>query len=112
MCVYIYGILFVHKKKKTLPFAKHGWTSTTLLGEISQTQKDKYCLILCGSLKKLKSQKVRRFVIARDGVWWWVKWVEGDQKAQISSYKISKFWDVIYSMVAIVSIQYGILESC
>ena len=50
-CVYIHihaynGILFSHKKKEILPFAAT-WIDLegTMLSEISQKEKDKYCLM-------------------------------------------------------------------
>ena len=55
------------------------------LGEISQTEKDKYCMIslIYWYLKKLNSDS--RVVVARG--WGQGKW------GQISSYKIDKFWE-------------------
>ena len=52
VCVYINGILFIHKKiNDVLPFeAKWMDLENIMLGEISQTEKDKYCVIslICG----------------------------------------------------------------
>ena len=49
--VYVYtGMLLSHKKKKILPFATT-WMELEgiMLSEISQTEKDRYCMIsLCG----------------------------------------------------------------
>ena len=45
--VHIYnGILFSHKKNKSMPFAAT-WMDLeiVILREVSQTQKDKYCII-------------------------------------------------------------------
>ena len=65
-----------------------------MLGETSQTWKDKYCMILFGSLKKLNSQEWNGEQIR--GCQRWGLGVgetgERDQKAQTFSYKIHKFW--------------------
>ena len=37
---------------------------------------------------------------------------EGGQKVYTSSYKINKFWNVMYYMVIIAKKLYGISESC
>ena len=57
MCIYTYIYLYIIeyysaiKKNKTLPFAAT-WTDLEdiMIGEISQTEKDKYCIIslTCG----------------------------------------------------------------
>ena len=45
ICIYN-GKLLIHKKKETLPFAT-SWMDLEgiMLSEISQTEKDKYCMI-------------------------------------------------------------------
>ena len=78
-----------------------------ILGEISQTEKDKYCIILLYVESKKQNQWTNkksqtklidaenRLVIAGGGVGGWEgvsKIGEGDQEVQISSYKRNKAW--------------------
>ena len=82
-------------KKEILLFAT-AWMELKgiLLSEISQTGKDKYCMIslICEILKK-KTELIdieNRLVFARGGVGEVGEMGEGGQKVQISSYKINK----------------------
>ena len=44
--IFQYGILLSHKKNEILPFATTWMTTESImLSEISQTEKDKYCMI-------------------------------------------------------------------
>ena len=65
-----------------------------MLSEISQTEKDKYCMVLltCG-IKKAGGQTHRNRL-----EWWlpgakrWGRWGEVDKRVHIFSYKMNKFW--------------------
>lgn len=71
------------------------------LNEISQTEKDEYCVIslICG-IKQTNKNQPHRLVVAREceeG-----EMSEGRQKVQTFSYKINP-GDVMYSMVVTVN---------
>ena len=58
-----------------------------LLNEISQTEKDKYCMFLfiCGVKKKKKTHRYRKQILAaRGGVWVVGKMDEGSQEVKVS----------------------------
>ena len=74
-----------------MPFAA---TWIVILSEVSQTEKEKHCIIslTCGILKKTTTELTdteNRLEVARDGGWGMSKIDEGGKKAQTSSYKIS-----------------------
>ena len=61
--VYIYnGILFSHEKEEILPFVTM-WMDLEglMLSEISQREKDKYCMIslICGIIKKKAKKQTK-----------------------------------------------------
>ena len=61
--VYIYnGILFSHEKEEILPFVIM-WMDLEglMLSEISQREKDKYCMIslICGIIKKKDKKQTK-----------------------------------------------------
>jgi len=79
-----------------LPFAFVDFEGV-MLSKISQTEKDKYHMILliCGVKNKHKPiESKNRLVVGRDEVGRGNvgEMGEGDQKVQTSSYKINKLW--------------------
>ena len=96
---YYNEILFSHTKNEILLFATWMDLEGITLSEVSQTEKDKYCMIslMCGI--KQKSSKIQRTD------WWlpdvegagWAKWVRGYKLPVINPE------DVMYSTVAIVT---------
>ena len=56
------GILFSHKKKEILPFATT-WMELEciMLSDISQTEKEKYCMVFltCGIFRKKERERVK-----------------------------------------------------
>ena len=67
-----------------------------MLNEISQTEKDKCCIIsFYVESKKQKPELIdteNRLVVVRGREWGMGETGEGGQKVQTSSYKINKYW--------------------
>ena len=100
VCMYIYIYMMEYyspmRKKEILPFLATWVDSEGIMpSEISQTGKDKYCVIIliCELLKK---------PIHRNRIEWWLsgpeewkKFRDADvgQRVQTSSYKMKKFWE-------------------
>ena len=67
-----------------------------MLNEISQTEKDKCCIIsFYVESKKQKPELIdteNRLVVVRGREWGMGEMGEGGQKVQTSSYKINKYW--------------------
>ena len=89
-------MLFSHKKKEVLPFSTTRMDlESILLSEISQTEKDKNCMIHLyvkskkrRQSKKKKNQTCRTSLPEGRGEGGGIG--EGGQKVQTSSYKINK----------------------
>ena len=94
---------FSHKKKEILPFVTT-WIDLegTMLSELSQ-RNTMWGLLYVKSYLKKNPHSYTRLVVARGQDWWVGEKGEGGQKIQTSRYKINKTWDVMYSMVNILS---------
>ena len=88
------GLLFSHENE-ILPSAATGMDlGGFMLSEISQTEKDKYCLVLltCRLWKSQTHRSRERMVRG------WEKWGVG-QRVQNFSYEVNKFRDLRYSLL-------------
>ena len=61
-----------------------------MLSEISQTEKDKYCMIsFVRGIKKADLRETETKVVLTRG---WGKWEDVGQRVHTSSYTMNKFW--------------------
>ena len=88
-------------RMKSCHLWQHGWTLGGItLREISQTEKDKYCMIslFCAILINKQTNKntgahgYREQIVVAWGGSWGDKTGEGGQKVPISSYEVNKSW--------------------
>ena len=63
-----------------------------MLSEISQTEKDKYCMVsfICGIHKSQTHKTESRVVVTRG--WGWGKWGDDGRRVQAASFRMDKFW--------------------
>ena len=81
-----------------------------MLSEISQRKTNTIWSYLYVESKKGKKKQNKELIdtenwliVARGRVWRVDEMSEGDQNIQISSYKMAKSWEIMYSMVTIIN---------